>query len=192
MPSASLQQLCDLVSDVGISNATALRERFCHLLGPHPLQPDPEYILKTFSFMNWTFAQGVWSNLQNTQLRRDLQIELKDFLITKLARQLCASDNVEQIAAKAVFLTEDFNAYVIRYKHRLQEVAYADARTARLFALEQIQEKNQIEDDIMNDIVPALWSDERSNSEVESVAMQVNNAAAEMKPKGFLHRLFGG
>jgi len=191
MPSAALKQLCDLVSDVAIANATALREHFRDLLGSHSLHLDPEHILKTFSFMNWTFAQGVWSNLENTQLRRDLQIELKDSLITKLARELRNSDNVEDIAAKAVFLTEDFNAYVIGYTHRMQEGGCADSGTARLFALEHIQEKYQIGDNVMDDIVPVLWSDEKCNSEVESVAMQVNNADAEMKPKGFLRRLLG-
>jgi len=192
MPSATLQQLCDLVSDVAVSNATTLQQTFSSLLSLHSINPDPEYILKTFAFMNWTFAQGVWSNLQNTQLRRDLQIELKDSLITKLAGQVSGSDKVEDIAAKAVYLTEDFNTYLIKFNQRMQQAGYADSGAARLFALEQIQEECEIGDFVMNDIVPSLWSDEKSNSEVESVAMQVNNVAAEMRPKGFLRRLFGG
>jgi len=179
------------VSDIAVSNAATLRQIFSGLLSKHSINADPEYILQTFAFMNWTFAQGVWSNLQNTQLRRDLQIELKDSLITKLAVQMSGSDRVEDIAAKALFLTEDFNAYLVRYNQRIQEAGYADSGTARLFALEQIQNVCQIADAVMNDIVPDLWSDEKSNPEVESVAMQVNNVAAEMKPKGFLRRLFG-
>lgn len=192
MPSPALKQLCDLVSDVAVSNATQLRQRFSGLIEPHSVSPDPEFLLKTFAFMNWTFAQGVWSNLQNTQLRRDLQVELRNSLITKLTGQISGSDRVEDIAAKAVFLTEDFNAYLMGYNHSMQQAGYADSVTARLFALEQIQEECQIGDDVMNDIVPNLWSDETSSSEVESVAMQVNNVAAEMKPKGFFRRLFGG
>lgn len=193
MPSPALKQLCDLVSDIAVSNATTLRQSFFSLLSQHSLKPDPEYVLKTFAFMNWTFAQGVWSNLQDTQLRRDLQVELKDSLITKLAGQLSGSDNVEDIAAKAVFLTEDFNAYLMAYNQRMQEAGYSDSDSgnARLFALEQIQEKCQIGDAVMNDIVPSLWSNEKSNSEVESVAMQVNNVAAEMNPRGFFRRLLG-
>lgn len=192
MPSPALKQLCGLVSDVAVSNAMTLRHTFSGLLSPHSLHPDPEYVVKTFAFMNWTFAQGVWSNLQSTQLRRDLQIELKDSLITKLAGQLSGSDRVEDIAGKAVFLTEDFNTYLMAYNQRMKEVGHADSGTARLFALEQIQEECQIGDAVMNDIVPSLWSDEKSNSEVESVAMQVNNVASEMKPKGLFRRLFGG
>ena len=192
MPPASLKQLCDLVSDVAITSATALRQKLTDLVTPYAIDLDPEHILKTFAFMNWTFAQGVWSNLQNTQLRHDLQVELKEFCIIKLAQQLCGSAGVDEVAAKAVFLTENFNSYVMGYTNNMQTLGYADAGTARIFALERIQEEYGIDDDVMSDIVRFLWSDEEANSEVESVAMQVNKTVADMKPKGFFRRLFGG
>ncbi|MCK4517905.1 hypothetical protein KAT92_03955 [Candidatus Babeliales bacterium] len=188
---SSLTQLCDLVSDVAITNAQELQIRFADVVDNHPVDVDPEYILKIFSFMNWTFAQGVWSNLKNTRLRRDLQIKLKDCIITKLAKQLAGSDSMEGIAARAVFMTDEFNSYVAQYMLHTQSVGYADSGTARLFALERIQEQLKINDYTMNDIVPILWSDEKLNSEVESVAIQVNNAALEQNEKGFFRRLFG-
>lgn len=191
MPPASLQQFCDLVSDVAVTNAKALCEKLAALTACHSVDVQPDFILKTFAFMNWTFAQGVWSEVQNTRLRRDLQIELKNSLILKLAGRLSESNCVDDMAAKAVFLTEEFNSYVRRYTTKMQSMGYADSGTARFFALERIQEKYGIDDYVMNDIVPILWSDEKTNSEVERVAMQVNKAAQEMKPKGFLRRLFG-
>ena len=191
MPSASLTQLCDLVSDVAITNARTLRQKFSDLAEPHSVNLNADFLLKAFAFMNWTFAQGVWSNLQNTRLRRDLQIELKDFHVLKLAAELSETDSAKDIAARAVFLTEDFNAYVMGYTSNMQIMGYADSRTARLFALERIQEEFGVDDYTMKNIVPLLWSDEKMNSEVESVAMQVNKAIQQMKSKGFFRRLFG-
>lgn len=192
MPSASLEEFCDLVSDVGIKNAAALQKTLTEIATRYSFDLDPEYILKTFSFMNWTFAQGVWSNVQNAELRRDLQIALKGSLIIKLARQLSPSSSADATAAKAVFLTEEFNSFLLAYTEQMQAVACADAGTARVFALTLIQEEYGIADHVMNEIVPALWSDENASSEVESVAMQVNNVTQTSKPKGFLRRLFGG
>ena len=135
MPSASLMQLCDLVSDVAISNATGLCQRFRDLVAPQSVDVEVEHIVCTFSFMNWMFAQGVWSNLHNTQLRRDLQIELKKAMIMKLTRQFCNSDIAEHVATKYVLLMEDFKSYVMEYTRRIQELGYADAGTARLLHL---------------------------------------------------------
>lgn len=181
----------DLVSDVAITNAQELQIRFADVVDNHSVDVDPEYTLKIFSFMNWTFTQGVWSNLKNTRLRQDLQIKLKDRIITKLAKQLAGSDSREGIAARAVFMTDEFNSCVAQYMSHTQSVGYADSGTARLFALERIQEQLKINNYTMNDIVPVLWSDEKLNSEVESVAIQVNNAALEQNEKGFFRRLFG-
>ena len=192
MPSAALEQLCDLVSDVAIKNAIGLQQRLTKLTQPHGIQPDPEYTLKIFAFMNWTFAQGVWSNLQNAQLRQDLQIGVRGALILRLAQQISEDTSAEGAAAKAVFLTEDFNSYLRAYTQQMQAMGSADAGTARLFALEQIQADQRIPDHVMNVVVPELWSDDDASSEVEAVAMQVNDMAGAMKPKGFFRRLFGG
>jgi hypothetical protein len=192
MASASLEQLCHLVCDVAITNAIALRQQLTDLVTPHSLDLDPEHVLNTFAFMNWTLAQGVWSNLEHARLRRDLQAELRRCLIMKLAEQLVGSTTVEDIAAKAVFLMEDLSSYIMGYSSEMGSLGYADSGTARLFALERIQEEHGINDDVMDDIVPSLWADKKANSEVESVAMQVNKVAAEMKPEGLWRRLFGG
>ncbi|MDZ7619645.1 MAG: hypothetical protein U1E05_21815 [Patescibacteria group bacterium] len=192
MPSAALEELCDLVSDVSVKNAIGLQQRLAKLTQPYRIQLDVEYVLETFSFMNWTFAQGVWSNLRNAKLRQDLQIGLKKSLILNLAQQVSGTTSLEATAAKAVFLTEDFNSYLRAYTQQMQSMGRAaDSGTARLFALEQIQAEQRIPDHLMNDVVPELWSDDEVNSEVEAVAIQVNNMADAMKPKGFLRRLFG-
>ena len=73
MPPASLEHMCDLVCEVAIANAAKLRDKLTGVLAPYSVDLDPEHILRVFAFMNWTFASGVWSNLQNKQLRQDLQ-----------------------------------------------------------------------------------------------------------------------
>ena len=102
MPPDSLKQVCDLMSDVAITNAAALRQKLTDLARRESVDLDPEDILKTFAFMNWTFAAGVWSDLQNIQLRRDLKDGLKDSLVLKLAQELCVSGGAVQEAVAAV------------------------------------------------------------------------------------------
>jgi len=188
---SSLHQLCDIVLGVAISNASKLQEQFLRLTDDESIEIDPEPLMKIFSFMNWTFVQGIWSNLQNTRLRQDLQSELKNAFILKLARKLCNSDSAKDSAAKAVFLTEEFNSYLSQYLTQVKMMGYADDGTARLFALERIQEKFEIADYVMNQVITSLLSDEKLNTEVGSVAMQLIKADEERKKKGFFRRLFG-
>lgn len=191
MPPVTMKDLCDFMSDVAVTNATSLCQRFEELVGRHSIQLNSERVLKIFAFMNFTFVQGVWSNLQDTQLRRDLQVELRSSVAIRLARQLSGEACAEDIAAKAVFLTDDLTSYTLQYTARLKVVGYADSGTARLFALERIQEACALNDDILDDVVPSFLSDRDLNSVVESAAMQLNKAFAETKPKGFVRRLFG-
>ncbi len=176
MSANSLEQFCDLVSNVAIKNAITLQQRFSDLVTPYVGNLNSEYIFKTFAFMNYTFAIGVWSTLQNERLRRDLIVELKTAILLKIAKHL-ATPIKEEIAAKGVFLNDDFNLYLEDFKKNMKSYAYHDAGTARVFALERIQKQHGINDLIMNDIVPKFFADETLNSEVESVAMNINKVA---------------
>ena len=187
---ASLTQLCDLVSNVAISNAKETQQSFIRFLPSGTEGVNPDDVLKFFVFMNWTFAQGAWSLLKNAKLRQDLQVELKEQLITKLAGLLARSNSVQDAAAKAVFLSEELNDYLRQYITRMQSMGDADSRTATLFAFESIQNKCGLDDSVMNEIVPRLMANESFGLEVESVALQVNNVFAQRK-KGFLSKLFG-
>ena len=178
--SSSLTRLCELVSDVAMTNATKVRERLVQLVQDESSDVDPGAVLTLLAFMNWTFAQGVWSNISNSCLRRDLQGQLKHVLILRLARALTESSSTPDIAARAVALTVEFNAYVRQYISRMQTIGDSDSRTATLFAFEKIQAKCGVSDEVMNRVVPKLVSDEGLSAEVESVAQEVNKAAAAM------------
>jgi len=114
-----------------------------------------------------------------------------DAVIAKFVFATKGNDLVEDIAAKVICLNDKFKSYVASYISLIQEMGYSDAGVARLFALERIQEKFYIPDDVMNIIVPVLWADEKLNSEVELAAIKLNEASEDQKPKGFFRRLFG-
>ena len=186
MVSRSLSQICSLVSDVAIQDAKNLMLEFSKFATPYSCKVDIEFLFKIFAFMNCTLAVGIWSNLSNINLRRDLLAELKLFFPTKLALELSKMEST-----KTLFLHEELNIYLDDYITYAQRIECADSRTARLYAFERIQNELEIDDDIMNKIVPALYSDPKGISEVESVAMQVNKIAQKQKPKGIFRRLFG-
>ena len=188
---SSLTKFCDLVSDVAMSNASNVRDQFMSLIGRESQNVDSAHVLMIFSFMNWTFAQGVWSGLSNTRLRRDLQVQLKDALISRLASELTRGSSLQDAAARAVLLTDQFNDYLRQHNDRMQSIGEADSRTATLFAFERIQEKLGVEDSVMNRVVPQLISDKGLSAEVEAVAIEVTKAVAQQK-KGFFGKLFGG
>jgi len=188
MPPESLIQLCELVADVAMTDAKRHRDKLMDLGRAHSIPFSAEHILKILMFMNWTFAQGVWSNLRNKELRVDLQVELKGFIIIKLAQALCGSEGPDKFIASTVLLTDEFNSYVLNYTIAMKKRGHADAGTARLFALERIQKDYAIDDMLMNLIVPLLFPHDNSNSEVESVSLQVNKIAETMQPRGLLRR----
>lgn len=188
---SKLTEHCSFVADVAVQNAIKLQELFERLFGAQATNMDSEYLQKTFAFINWTFVQGVWSNISSTRLHRDLLREFRDVFILRLAGELAKEKTDGAVAAKAVFLTEELNSYLLSYAAAMQEAGYADSGTARLFALEHIQERFHIDDYIMNLLVPDLWADEGVNSEVESVAVKMNEAFVESKSKEFFARIFG-
>ena len=145
--------------------------------------PEPEYVLTAFAFLNWTFAAGIWSNLSDRSLRRDLQRGLKDALVLKLSHEI--AEDVSSRAAKTILLTDAFNRYVTEYTARMRSVGQADSRMATLFALEYIQNEFRIDDSVMDRIITRLVPVEGLAVAIESVAAEINDTAADRKTKGF-------
>jgi hypothetical protein len=71
----------------------------------------------------------------------------------------------------------------------------ADSRMGTLFALEQIQAKNGLDDSIMDRAVRKLIPDEGLAGAIESLAIEINIGAAEKESRGerrgFFRRFFG-
>jgi hypothetical protein len=178
-----------MVAELAMSDALAVCDKFFQLV-PSVSEKNRTKVLATFVFMNWTFASGVWSNLPNRKMRRDLQIELKNGVLLKLARTLSGSSVPADVAARAVALTEAFNAYVEVYNSKIRSIGDADSRIATLFALEQIQTICNLTDDALSAVVPQLVTEEGLAANVESLASEVNNVAPPRRD-GFFGRLFG-
>lgn len=194
MSTSALKQLCELVANVSLSKATKLTAQFEQLLTRSRNVPidaqTHEIIFIAFACANWNFANGVWSNLGNAQLRRDLMAQSKNAIIVGLAHSLGPSKDPRDLAALAVRL--DFDIFQPFFKGYLDGLKALDAfgvepdvRVALQFTLEWLQDKLAISESEMNRIVPLFVEGAGDFNEVESVAAQVNRAAEMRKKKGF-------
>ena len=188
--SSSRARFCDLVAGVVMESAAETCDRFLGLVRAEPLRADRTRVLTTFTFMNFTFAQGAWSNISDTALRRDLLSRLRDEVTSRLAQTVTGSSAPPVVAARAAGLAEELSAYMRHYVSRMQEIRGADSRAATLFGLEQVQESCCLSDELMGRVVPTLIPAEGLGARVEAVALQVNEAATPVN-RGFWARLFG-
>ena len=198
MSPSPLDELCDLVAELVVGQAAKVARQLEQLLNPL-VSLDAESrntILLGFIFTGWTFANGVWSNLKNTNLRRDLMSTSKTAVVLKTATRLSLSQDPRDIAFFAANNIEpQFRAYFRDYLEQLKKSGMsADSNSASLFGLEWIQSNLNVEDSVMNRIVPLFVARAEVQvfaESVQSVAAQTNRAASERKRRGFLARFFG-
>jgi len=196
---SSLSELCNLIANHGIEHAKNLSSIFQNIaqekVGEKIGSKESKIIFKVFSFLNWAYANGVWSNLSNTKLRRDLMSESMKSIVLRTAYELSENKQNENVAMFAVDLDQEFRDFAMNYNDRLKELGRSghepDANTALLYGLEGIQEKIGLDDSDMELIVPAFLEQSGDFAEIESIANQVNLSSAERKNKGFFSRLFG-
>jgi hypothetical protein len=151
-------------------------------------------IYKIFSFLNWAYANGAWSNLSNTTLRRDLMGQSMKSIVLRTAQDLAKDKSNEGIAFVASGLDQEFKEFAMAYNKRIKELASEgfepDANTATLCSLEWIQDGIGLSDEHMNIIVLQFNNHAGDIAKIEDIANQVNQAASQEK-KGFLSRIFG-
>ena len=202
--SSPLQEFCNLVADVGIEKATTISaqlEGFLSILSKEAqINLDGQARQTIFlgvAFMSVTFANGVWSNLNSTNLRRDLLDTSIQTFTLKAATKISSSQEHRDVAFWAVSIDEQLRSYCKDYIERMKQVEKSgkavDTNEAALFGLEWIQGKLNIPDSVMNRLVPVavgVGAFEDLASEVQSVAAQVNRAVNERKKRGFLSKLF--
>src|SRR4030067_1589243 len=194
----ALEDFCNLVTDVGLASAEKLRDRFeNYLLMDSRItinQTSREKLFLGFIFMNWAIANGTWSNLTNTKLRRDLMSTSKRTFSLKTALKLANSQDPSINAALAVNIEEQLYTFIrgfIQNGNKFGEGNISPAaNTALFYALEWIQVGLGIDDAIMNRIVPQFLLDSKDFAEIEEIAAQVIRAELIRKKTGFLARLF--
>jgi len=195
---SSLLELCNLIADEGAKYAYQHKELFLEVVKDTTGKAIPEEkvdtVYKIFSFLNWAYANGVWSNLSNATLRRNLMVQSMQSIVLKTSYELSEDKSNEGVAFFASELDQEFKDYVHAYNTRIKE-SYnegfePDENTAMLCCLEWIQDHIDIDDRKMNVIVPQFNNRTGNIPRIEEIAKQVNLAASQRK-KGFFSRLFG-
>ncbi|MFA7235713.1 MAG: hypothetical protein WC058_02520 [Phycisphaeraceae bacterium] len=196
--SDSLLELCNLVADEGAKYAHQYKELFSQIVKKATdktmadEQIDATY--KIFSFLNWAYANGVWSNLNIPTLRRDLMEQSMKSIVLRTAYELAEDKSNEGVAFLASELDTEFREFALAYNKRIKELSRQgfepDANTAMIYGLERIQEDLNLNDDVMNVIVPQFYNRAGNVPRIEEVAIQINRAASQRK-RGFFSKLFG-
>lgn len=181
-----LNEFCELVTDHGLQEAEKLATRFEQLLGALNTQVSPgvhSTIFTGFGFGSWLIVNGVWSNLDNTNLRRDLLAQSKNVVIQRIARRISSPNSSPQdLASLCVNLDfDELRPFHIGFVKHLQEVQGQDEpdvlNAGLLYALEWIQDKLGLSDSQMNWIVPQLVTEDMDLNSVVEMAYQTNRAA---------------
>ena len=195
---SSLLELCNLIADQGAKYAHQHKELFLKVVKETADKPVSEKqidaIFKIFSFLNWAYANGVWSNLSNTTLRRDLMVQSMKSIVLRTAYELAEDKSNEGVAFLAAQLDQEFRDFALAYNKRIKELAREgiepDANSATLCGLEWIQENLDLNDEHMNVIAPQFNNRAGDVARIEEIAKQANRAAGQRK-KGFFSKLFG-
>lgn len=195
---SSLQDLCNLIADQGAKYAHQHTELFLEIMrDARDKAISKEQVDKTFKIfvlLNWTYANGIWSNLKNTTLRRDLMGQSMKSIVLKTSYQLSEDKSNEGVAFLASELDQEFRELALAYNERIKELSIdgvePDANTATLIGLEWLQEIFDLNDEEMKVIVPQFNNRVGNIAKIEEIANQVNRAANQRK-RGFFSRLFG-
>lgn len=190
---SSLLELCNLIADQGAQYAQQHKELFLELVknitGRTISEKKVDTILKVFSFLNWAYANGVWSSLSNTTLRRDLMGQSMKSIVLRTAFELAEDKSNQGVAFLASELDQEFRQFALLYNERIKEFARnglePDANTATLCGLEWIQEHLDLNDDQMNVIVPHFNNRVEAVVRIEEIAKQINLAASQRKRDSF-------
>ena len=195
---SSLQDLCDLIANQGAQYAHQHRELFVEIVrestNKEMAKEKIDQTFKIFAFLNWAYANGIWSNLNNTALRRDLMGQSMKSIVLKTSYELSQDKSNEAVAFLAAELDQEFRELALAYNKRIKELSREggepDANTATLIGLEWLQAILDLNDEDMNAIVPQFNNRVGNVAKIEEIANQVNRAASQRK-RGFFSKLFG-
>lgn len=186
---SSLLEFCNLIANEGVKYALQHKKIFLEIVNKttNTIMSDKQTvtIFTIFSFLNWAYANGVWSNLSNTDLRRDLMEQSLKSIVLKTAHELAQDKSTYGVAFFAVGLEQVFRKFVQTYTERIKEFEKEgiepDANTATLCGLEWIQGYLGLSDFDMNIIVPKFNNRIGDVARIEGIAWQVNRATVQRK-----------
>jgi hypothetical protein len=193
---SSLVGFCSLIAEEGAKNAHKHTQLFVEVVQEATDRDIPrdgvKGIFKVFAFLNWAYSNGVWSNLSDTTLRRDLMSQSLMRTVLRTAQELAVDESSERLAFLAANLDQEFRRYAVMYKQRINELTREgfNANAATLCGLEWIQDVLVLDDEEMNVIVPLFNARTGDIAAIEALAKQVGRAGGDRK-KGFFSRLLG-
>lgn len=195
---SSLLELCNLIADRGAKYAHQHKQIFLEVMKEKMdkaiSEKQVDTIFEILSFLNWAYANGVWSNLSNPTLRRDLMGQSMKSIVLRTAYELAEDKSTGGVAFFASQLDQEFREFALVYNERIKVLARGDlepdANTVTLFGLEWIQKYLDLNDDQMKVIVPQFNNRAGDVAKIEEIAKQVNRAESQRK-KGFFSMLFG-
>lgn len=177
-------RLCGLVVRIAMAKASELSDTLQGLLGKWGASTSGAYthrtLLTVFACMNWMFAIGAWSSLGDTQLRRELRMDSKRRMVIATADCLYPDSSLEDLAFVSADLDlDEFEPFAELCLNRAKELDLIaipfDADLVTLVALELIQERLRIQDDVMSLVIPCFLSHvSDAASSIEQIAAQVS------------------
>ncbi len=181
-----LKALSELVLSVSIPEVEKLILHFEELLkkisGVSITTKMHEIIKKSFYFSVWTIVNGVWSNLENAKLRRDLMFVSMKIFVIYLARETSTT----AIATNAVNIElDEFDPYVKNYNSKMlqneKDGIDFNINSSLIFSIEWIQGKLGISDTVLNILVPQLFTKDYDFLKIEELAYQTLKAQEDRK-----------
>lgn len=176
---SKLEKFCNMIADYGIKKSKSLILLFKDIVkeqfGFEIDESEKKIMLKIFSFLNLIFAQGIWSNITDSQLRHDLNLKSNQSFILKTFYEICDNKEEEIIAKQCADLMFEFYNFNNGYINNLKEASYfpsfeLDANFTMAYGLALIQEKMGIPDDDMNKIVPSFLKRAGDFADIEKLA----------------------
>lgn len=194
---SSRENYCFVIADIGVNNAIKASKTFLCLLEQNNITiDDPSKVIIGFTFMNWGIANGVWSNLKNATLRRDLMRTSQRAFVLAAAKIIREGEPPEDIAFLAVQIDAYFQGFIRPfYIERVREIerqGYSSGANAILLvSLEWILENTNLKNSDMDKIIHTFTDQSEDFDEITSVALQLIEADKTRKNKGILRRFFG-
>lgn len=178
------------IADYGIGKAVELSNALMGILKevepkwrPDSLAIDVRgQLIEGFACLNWMLAVGVWSNLRDEKLRRDLMTESRSKMVLAAARQLCPARTVEDVAAEAVRI--DFDVFRPFFENCLRawselerHGSVVDANSTLVVALEWILRRLGLGTETIGKAMPVFLIRIDDPVSIEEIASQVVRAA---------------
>lgn len=136
-------------------------------------------IYKHFSYLMWFYANGIWSNIEDVELRRNLHNESSKLTINEISRVLLKTmpkSSNEQIKSDVGIEFQEYKRRFIKdLETKIIEGYEPDANSALFIILEWLKEEMQLSGLDMLEIVPLFIQDSRivtTMGDIEAIAYE--------------------